>query len=1199
MLSFQGYRHRLVSIWIECRWRLFFEYLILTLATGWFAAVSAASDSDSSQDQVRVAPEVGWSDSANSLALASEVGLLAVGGSRQLSIFNISNGREISRIQTFEGPVDVVGIDPERQRVLTLSMEWLEVHDWGSKSRLYRLRDITHACAGKGFESVTLKRWRGSIESVSLKDLKRIWAFEINRAKFSIGNMACSSDGSTVVVITREGVVQVLDGRDGRPVSEWSLPPGTKRVDIDAAGKHTEWNEPMRVRKAVLSGDGRVLGLIDDTGVARILKTDDGREVLTYAGDGPKPGATSLSFSAKGDLLSVAWYAGAKAREGGDGRITVFQLSSRQNLREVKAGLLGAKALVFSNDESKLFFGATGEVGMWEQATGALKMLGIDRGSSIFAAASSADGRYLATVSRGRSLQIWDMQAGQRVRSVAVGGDALVSVIWSQDGRRLITGARDGTITFWDRESGKSIGLIHSGHGFETLRMSADGSRLLSVHNGMAIDKGLGVARLWKVPDKQQLREYAGLDRYEPAADISADGQHVALAMNGARVVVKEIDSDRELSHLDGPKIPERSLSSYLLDPKRTYRQTRLLFSSTGQTLAIGGQYFIGAGVPGPVELEILNYGKPGTRSTFMEPTGGVNPRMKSVTGEVHDDLKALSWSSDGSQILVAGENSFKVIGLVDGGRSFRKLHNSARGIRGAHFSAHRKSIVVVDDEGRISFHEQSDGRLIAQFFQMADDGWIALTPEGYFNASSFAAADGLTVLKGSNAWAMSDFWEMFYRPDLVRNVFQGQRITSEIGGQTFEEALRKPPPHRLSIVPVRDPTLDARTIQLQVMVEDAGGGIGDVRVALNGKVISRRRSVPAVDATKADSSLRSGDDRPEPCVVLPDGRQCVGKLEVSLISGEENEVSVLAFNASNSIQSSPATWIYRSKLPPDQPRLWVLAVGINEFSTKQSVFQALKNASKDAADFSEMLEGAGNSFFGTGRILPASKNRRLLLDLASTRRGILERMHEISQHAKPHDTVVWFFASHGTLDKRGHFAVVPSDAGCLDSNCEQLGPLLTAEDLMEQVEKVAALRQLLVLDTCHAGAIDETLSRLYDARFSVLAKRAGMHVFAAAHAAEHASDGKHGGNGYFTSQLLAGLHDRQADEDGNGVLLSVELGRYARYGGKPASDSGSAERAAFRLQDAQLSFRAVPSRQTPMILLIGQDFGLARVTDR
>jgi uncharacterized caspase-like protein len=163
------------------------------------------------------------------------------------------------------------------------------------------------------------------------------------------------------------------------------------------------------------------------------------------------------------------------------------------------------------------------------------------------------------------------------------------------------------------------------------------------------------------------------------------------------------------------------------------------------------------------------------------------------------------------------------------------------------------------------------------------------------------------------------------------------------------------------------------------------------------------------------------------------------------------------------------------------------------------------------------------------------------LLDEKASRQNILARLDDVARQSRKEDSFVWFMSSHGTLDERGGFGIVPSN---IDG---EMTKLITSADILAKVKSIKAMTQLLIFDTCHSGALDMQLSGLYDARISRLGKNMGLHLFASAQATEAASDSDGQGHGLFTGQLLAALSDGAADADRNGLLSIKEMGKFAQ----------------------------------------------------
>jgi len=229
-------------------------------------------------------------------------------------------------------------------------------------------------------------------------------------------------------------------------------------------------------------------------------------------------------------------------------------------------------------------------------------------------------------------------------------------------------------------------------------------------------------------------------------------------------------------------------------------------------------------------------------------------------------------------------------------------------------------------------------------------------------------------------------------------------------------------------------------------------------------------------------------------------------------------------------------------------------------------------------------------------QVTPGSPtDRPVQLDDKATKGNILNQLDAVAKRAKPQDTFVWFVASHGMMDSNGLFGIIAHDTKCLAVDpatqaCTQLSGHITSNEILEASKQIKAMKQLMVLDTCHSGGLDNKLSGLYDARMTVLAKNMGLHLYASAQATEAAQDGIPGTNGAFTAQLLAGIKGA-AKQDASGNISIVSLGEYAKQKTIEAMQVQSKAGAAAGGSNSKLS----TATQTPVIQHFGVDAPVAR----
>ncbi|MDQ1277071.1 MAG: hypothetical protein QG555_110, partial [Thermodesulfobacteriota bacterium] len=163
----------------------------------------------------------------------------------------------------------------------------------------------------------------------------------------------------------------------------------------------------------------------------------------------------------------------------------------------------------------------------------------------------------------------------------------------------------------------------------------------------------------------------------------------------------------------------------------------------------------------------------------------------------------------------------------------------------------------------------------------------------------------------------------------------------------TVEEAINHPPP-RVKFSAVPGQTGDPK-VRLCYQVQSTGGGIGEVRLFQNGKLVksdgfyrevaAQGSTVPLKLATLNSRAvyqdMRSltvkGKQGPGAVLMRPKGELVDECVELESIAGE-NEISLAAFNAPNTVQSAMGTVRFTSTCNPDEPRLYILAVGIDRY---------------------------------------------------------------------------------------------------------------------------------------------------------------------------------------------------------------------------------------------------------------------------
>jgi hypothetical protein len=543
--------------------------------------------------------------------------------------------------------------------------------------------------------------------------------------------------------------------------------------------------------------------------------------------------------------------------------------------------------------------------------------------------------------------------------------------------------------------------------------------------------------------------------------------------------------------------------------------------------------------------------------------------------------VNGLTLSPDGTQVLIFAKplktwdvrTGRELVDFTDAWKGLRIYTGNA--LSGAYLPDGRRVLLNLSDSAVRMYNAQT-GEEMAMFVGFSDGEWLTITKEGYYNSSE-KGAQYLSVVVGTQTYGVDKFYDVFYRPDIVAAKLRGE----DIGGLatiTMRDAIQSPPP----VVELTSKIGDTGQPKVKVcyQVKSAGGGIGEVRLFHNGKLIqsdgyyreAAKSSVEKTQLASLDSKAIYDDMRSVtikdkahsvPTTIKSKGDAFEDCREIDPIAGE-NEVSVAAFNSGNTIQSAVKTVQFKSGVKSGDPHLHILSIGIDQYRGDGI---NLKYAAKDAKDLEEKIKAQSATLYE-----PQNIHYMRLTDAEATKANIIGKIDELARLIKPNDSFILFVAGHGVLLQNQYYILTHDFNGEVgDAN------VISSNEIVEMSKKIKSLSQLFIFDTCHAGGVDTIISGLYDARMSVLAKKMGLHIYASASDKQSAMDG-YKGNGLFTHALLDGLNNnKEADRNKDGKVTVVGLGEYSKR------------------MTTNLS-RQIGHEQTPLIINFGRDVAIYRL---
>ncbi|PYU34644.1 MAG: hypothetical protein DMG31_05635 [Acidobacteria bacterium] len=280
---------------------------------------------------------------------------------------------------------------------------------------------------------------------------------------------------------------------DDKTIRIWDLATASEQRVL--AG-HTD-----HITALAFSPDGTRLASASGDGTVRVWDPATGNTV--YAFTLPSKWAEQVAFSSDGQLLAAS--AGADD-EGGNSYIEVHDAATGAKINSITLDWNKAEPLAITPDGRLLSSGGAGEDGeyvstsTWELRTGRkLKTL------PVLFNAFTPDGRWGASLEyrQGTQINLWDIAAGRRVRTIALPGLQASRVAFTPDSSRVLAASRNGSeVKLFEIATGKEAQTLPIPAGAGVIAFSGDGKWL-------AAGSGSSVA-IWDLTAGSEVETLAG-----------------------------------------------------------------------------------------------------------------------------------------------------------------------------------------------------------------------------------------------------------------------------------------------------------------------------------------------------------------------------------------------------------------------------------------------------------------------------------------------------------------------------------------------------------------------------------------------------------------------------------------------------------------------------------------------------------------
>lgn len=420
-----------------------------------------------------------------------------------------------------------------------------------------------------------------------------------------------------------------------------------------------------------------------------------------------------------------------------------------------------------------------------------------------------------------------------------------------------------------------------------------------------------------------------------------------------------------------------------------------------------------------------------------------------------------------------------------------------------------------------------------ATLFVTEDHEWICWTPRGYFSCSSAGGQYfGWHINRGigqlADFYAAEQYFEILYRPTEVGNsIKQGKRVEDilrESGERIFDlSKLHRPSVGFFDITVTTRATdllkydkgkyfTQARTIPITVDIYDGGGGVKEVNIYQNDKLIISDKDV---------KTSKEGEKRSKTYAVE--------------MANETNEFRVKVMNFQKIESRSDELVIEYTGEVIATSTLHVLAIGINKY---QNAAYNLNYAQPDAFSFVEKINDRSKTIF-------KSINRVEIYDEEATKENITTGFKAMIARAKPEDVFMFYYAGHGTLDEENNeeYYLVPTDITKLYGDPAQLHARgISATEIRGFLTQIKSQKQIVLMDACHSGGALKSLSTrgvATDEKAMVqLARSSGVVMIASSGTKQLATEFEALKHGVFTYALLEAL-DGKADNGDRKITVN------------------------------------------------------------
>jgi WD40 repeat protein len=863
------------------------------------------------------------------------------------------------------------------------------------------------------------------------------------------------SGGVTSVTFSPDGL-NVLTGSDDATARLWDLSAGWQIFSLQ--------ENDSSINSVAFSPDGHwiLTGSSDKT--ARLWDAKTEHQIRTFnEHTEDKSGISAVAFSPTSRaVLTVSHY---------DNTARLWNVDTGEVLGTVKTGNDSPVGGAFSPDGRRLLIGFYDYAQLWDLKTGST--INVFRGDSnpLKGVSLSADGRKLLILSTSAKvmakysniplrddvdLRLWDLETGRVIRASPMDIPYGTDVALSPDGRMILAGSdQKGAAKLWDAQTGRDL-RIFAGHSAQVngVAFSPDGSRALTASWD-------STAKLWNTQSGQVIRSFGPAKGAVFAVALSPD-MHRAVTTSQDDITLWDADTGRPIRTITGDS------------------------GSDSVTFSPDGLCFLTAGNDNTAKLWDAKTGL----------------QVRTFIGHA-SEISSTAFSPDGRTILTGSYDDTAKLWDKDSGQEIRTFSGHLSPVLSVSFTPNGRNVLTASYDGTAKLWDATNGHELCTLLSFTDKSWAVVDAEGRYDASNGGDIAGLHWVLGDTPVALSQLKQRYYDPGLLAKYLGFNK-------EPLLEVAKLAAPKLFPSVTIDPPSPGSTTLQIHLL--NQGGGIGKVRVLVNGKELAADARGPRSDPDAPSASLT------------------VGLAGGAIAHGQVNKIEVIAWNAEGYLSSRGVSleWNAPGDTDAGKPDLYAVVSGVSEYADPKL---RLNFSSQDAESFAHALQLGANRLFGEAHVhltLLASSGKQG--ELTPTKEN-LQQAFAAAQKATPGDVFVVYFAGHGVA-LSDLYAYPTAEARTLDLSdpAVRSQTAVTSDELVDWIKKIPATHQVMILDTCAAGAAATKLVEKRDVpgdqirALDQLKDRTGFYVLMGSAADAVSYEASKYGQGLLTYALLQGM---------------------------------------------------------------------------